>query len=385
MFPAHCSPVRVLISAESFLPSVDGVTNSVLRILDRLEADGHETLVLAPSPGPDQYRRTPVVRVPSLPLPRYRSLTVGLPHRSVDQAFGTFRPDVVHLAAPAVLGAAVAVVARRRGGPAVAVFQTDLAGFAARYGVGFARPAIWSWLRWVHDHAAVTLAPSTLTAWRLERHGIGPVRLWPRGVDLEGFHPDHRSEAVRQVLAPDGEALIGYVGRLAAEKRLDLLASLQDLPGTRLVVIGDGPQRDRLAAVLPRALFLGFRRGEDLARLMASLDVFVHPGTDETFCQAAQEALASGVPVVGPASGGPVDLVEHGRNGWLWPTEDPAVLRGAVATLLADPDRRRAMGRAARRSVAHRSWAIVGDQLLAVYEEVAGAGPAPAHQRRWAA
>jgi len=106
--------VRVLISAESFLPSVDGVTNSVLRILDRLEAEGHETLVLAPSPGPDHYRRTPVVRVPSLPLPRYRSLTVGLPHRSIEDALRTFRPDVVHLAAPAVLGAAVAVAARGR-------------------------------------------------------------------------------------------------------------------------------------------------------------------------------------------------------------------------------------------------------------------------------
>jgi len=377
--------VRVLISAESFLPSVDGVTNSVLRILDRLEAEGHETLVLAPSPGPDHYRRTPVVRVPSLPLPRYRSLTVGLPHRSIEDALRTFRPDVVHLAAPAVLGAAVAVAARRRGVPAVAVFQTDLAGFATRYGAGFARPAIWSWLRWVHGQAAVTLAPSTLTAWRLERHGIGPVRLWPRGVDLDGFHPDHRSAAVREVLAPDGEALIGYVGRLAAEKRLDLLAPLQDLPDSRLVVIGDGPERDRLAAVLPRAQFLGFRRGDDLARLVASLDVFVHPGTDETFCQAVQEALASGVPVVAPASGGPVDLVEHGRNGWLWPTEDPRLLRGAVATLLADPDRRRTMGQAARRSVTHRSWAAVGDQLLAVYEEVTGAGPAPSHQRRWAA
>lgn len=110
---------------------------------------------------------------------------------------------------------------------------------------------------------------------------------------------------------------------------------------------------------------------------------FVHPGTDETFCQAVQEALASGVPVVAPASGGPVDLVEHGRNGWLWPTEDPGLLRGVVAALLANPDRRRTMGQYARRSVAHRSWAAVGDQLLDLYEELAGAGPA--HETRWAA
>ena len=311
----------------------------------------------------------------------YRSFTVGLPHRTIDEAIRDFRPDVVHLAAPVVLGAAAGLAARRRGVPTVAVFQTDLAGFAGRYGAGFAKPAVWAWLRWVHRQADVTLAPSTLTAWQLERQGIGPVRLWRRGVDLELFAPDHRSEAVRQVLAPDGEALVGYVGRLAAEKRVELLAPLQDLPGTRLVVVGDGPERGRLQATLPRAQFLGFRRGDDLARLVASLDVFVHTGTDETFCQAVQEALASGVPVVAPAAGGPVDLVEHGRNGWLWPTEDPRLFRGAVASLLADPEGRAAMGVAARRSVAHRSWSSIGDELLDVYAEVQGGAPRPRHQR----
>ena len=377
--------MRVLIAAEAFLPSVNGVTNSVLRVLDHLEARGHEALVLAPSPGPDHYRRTPVVRVPSLALPMYPSLAVGLPNRRVDEALRTFRPDVVHLAAPAVLGAAVAVAARRRRVPAVAVFQTDLAGFATRYGLGVTGPAVWSWLRWVHGQAALTLAPSTLTAWRLQRHGIDPVRLWARGVDLDQFGPERRSAVVRQVIAPDGQALVGYVGRLAAEKRVELLAPLQDLPGCRLVIIGDGPERARLQALLPRAQFLGFRQGDDLARLVASLDVFVHPGTDETFCQAVQEALASGVPVVAPASGGPVDLVEHGHNGWLWPVEDPGILCGAVESLVSDPERRAAMAAAARHTVAHRSWAEVGDQLLSVYTEVSGARPPATGRGRWAA
>jgi phosphatidylinositol alpha 1,6-mannosyltransferase len=367
--------VRVLIAAESFLPNVDGVSNSVLRVLDHLEASGHEAVVLAPSPGPDRYRRARVVRLPSVSVPRYRSLTVGLPHPKIDEVLRTFRPDVVHLAAPVVLGAATAVAARRHRVPAVAVFQTDLAGFAQRYGVGAARPAVWSWLRWVHGQAALTLAPSTQTMWQLERQRIGPVRLWARGVDVERFHPRHRSAAVRQVLAPDGEAIVGFVGRLAVEKQVGLLAPLQDLPGVRLVVIGDGPERARLQAQLPRAQFLGFRRGDDLARLVASLDVFVHTGTDETFCQAVQEALAAGVPVVAPAAGGPVDLVEHGRNGWLWPTEDPGLLRGAVASLVADPVARSAMGAAARAGVSHRSWAAVGEELLDVYADVVGGEP----------
>ncbi len=375
--------MRVLIVAESFLPSVDGVTNSVLRVLDHLEATGHEALVVAPSPGPDRYRRTRVVRVPSIPLPVYRTLPVGLPHPRIDEAIGEFRPDVIHLAAPVVLGAAAGLAARRHGVPVVAVFQTDLPGFADRYGYGVAKPAIWAWLRWVHRLADLTLAPSTHAAWRLAQQRIGPVSLWGRGVDLELFTPSARDDAVRQVLAPEGEVLIGYVGRLAAEKRVHLLAPLQDLPGTRLVVIGDGPERAKLTARLPGALFLGFRRGVDLAALVASLDVFVHPGTEETFCQAVQEALASGVPVVAPATGGPVDLVEHGRNGWLWPVDEPALLWSAVGDLVADPARRGAMGKAARRSVLARSWSTLGDELLVHYASVSSEphGWTPAQER----
>jgi len=157
------------------------------------------------------------------------------------------------------------------------------------------------------------------------------------------------------------------------EKRVELLAPLQDLPGVKVVVVGDGPERTRLQAALPDAQFLGLRRGAELARLVASFDVFVHPGTEETFCQAVQEALASGVPVVAPATGGPVDLVAHGRNGWLWPVESPDLLRAAVRTLVADPELRDRMGAEARCGVEHRSWSVVGDLLLDHYAAL-GAG-----------
>ena len=135
---------------------------------------------------------------------------------------------------------------------------------------------------------------------------------------------------MRRHIAPRGEVVVGYVGRLAAEKQVERLLRLADLPGTRLVVVGDGPLRARLERRLTRARFLGFRTGGDLAATMASLDVFVHPGEAETFCQAVQEALASGVPVVAPAAGGPMDLVRHGVNGWLFPSGRPAPLASAL-------------------------------------------------------
>jgi phosphatidylinositol alpha 1,6-mannosyltransferase len=136
--------------------------------------------------------------------------------------------------------------------------------------------------------------------------------------------------------------------------------------------VGDGPLRPRLERRLPRARFLGFRTGGDLSATLASMDVFVHPGEAETFCQAVQEALASAVPVVAPAAGGPLDLIRHGVNGWLFPARRPDLLRGAVAELAADPAARAAMGRAAQASVEERTWPRLCDELLGHYGAVLG-------------
>jgi phosphatidylinositol alpha 1,6-mannosyltransferase len=209
----------------------------------------------------------------------------------------------------------------------------------------------------------------------LAAHGIAPVEVWARGVDADRFHPRHRSPALRRRLAPGGEVLVGYVGRLAPEKRVERLGVLAGLPGCRVVVVGDGPLRRQLAARLPQATFLGLLRGQELSTVLASLDVFVHTGSHETFCQAVQEALAAGLPVVAPAAGGPLDLVSHGQTGHLWQPDRPGELRAAVAALVASPRLRASMGARARASVAGRTWEAVGDQLLGHYRSVlAGAG-----------
>jgi phosphatidylinositol alpha 1,6-mannosyltransferase len=364
--------VKIGIVTESFLPQINGVTNSVLRILEHFRDRGHDAMVIAPGEGPAEYAGAPVVRVPAVPLPVYRSFPIALPTRQVEQALRDFQPDVVHLASPTVLGGMGAVAAQRLDVPAVAVFQSDLPAFVRRYRLGVAAPAAWGWLRWIHRHAALTLAPSSVVAWELEQRGFVPVAQWTRGVDLERFNPVHRSALLRRHIAPRGEIVVGYVGRLAAEKQVDRLVRLADLPGTRLAIVGDGPLRARLERRLTRARFLGFRTGGDLSATVASLDVFVHPGEAETFCQAVQEALASGVPVVAPAAGGPIDLVRHGVNGWLFPSGRPDLLRGAVAELATDAAAREAMGRAARASVEGRTWPQLGDELLAHYERLLG-------------
>ncbi|QNG37193.1 glycosyltransferase family 1 protein [Geodermatophilaceae bacterium NBWT11] len=367
--------MRVALVSETFSPAVNGVVTSVLRAADHLALRGHEPVVIAPSGSSYESRcgaRVEVHPVRAVRLPGYRELPLAAPTAEVGALLDRLRPDVVHLASPAVLGSAAARAAQVRDIPAVAVFQTDLAAYAGRYRLPGGAATAWRWLRAVHDRAALTLVPSTPTMAMLRRHGIGPLALWARGVDLEQFAPGRRSPALRASLAPDGELLVGTVARLAVEKRLHLLGPLSELPGVRLVVVGDGPQRRALQRALPRAVFAGRVVGAELGELVSSLDLLVHPGADETFCQAVQEALAAGVPALVAASGGPLDLVRHGENGWLWAGDDPQVLAAQVAGLRDDRLSLRVAAARARPSVAHRTWGRLGDELIGHYERVLG-------------
>lgn len=369
--------MRVAIITESFPPDVNGVANSVVRVAGHLVERGHEPIVIAPAPALDRTRVPapvpyPVVRVPSVGLPGYPGFRLGLPTRHIRHALRAHRADVVHLASPFVLGAWGSAAARSLGVPMVAVYQTDVPAYSRHYRLGWGEQAAWRWLRRIHGRAARTLAPSSSTAAELVAHGIPDVWLWRRGVDSALYHPGRRDESVRRALAPAGDVLVGYVGRLAVEKRVDLLAGVARLPGVRLVVIGDGPARTALQAMLPGAVFVGERHGVSLARLYASLDIFVHTGPLETFGQAIQEALASGLPVVAPAAGGPLDLVQPGRTGFLVPPRNGAALTAAVAELVVDPVRRQRFGAAARASVQDRTWSAVGDELIVHYRAVLG-------------
>ncbi|MET9197678.1 glycosyltransferase family 1 protein [Streptomyces olivaceus] len=368
--------MRVVIVTESFPPDVNGVAHCALQTARHLTDRGHDCLVVAPATaagGPaDASAPCPVVRVPSLPLPGYPQVRVALPSRRVAAAIAEHRADVVHLASPFVLGVRGMAAAARLGVPAVAVYQTDLAGYARTY-MGAGEAAAWRRIRSVHSAAELTLAPSSAALRDLRAHGVPRVELWPRGVDTVRFRPGRRDEALRRELAPNGELIVGYVGRLAPEKQVELLSGACALDGVRVVVVGDGPSRPGLEAALPGAVFLGRRTGDELARVFASLDVFAHTGPFETFCQTVQEAMASGVPVVAPAAGGPLDLVAHGRTGLLVLPRDADAVRDAVWSLSADPALRAAYGAAGRAAVEQRTWAAVGDRLIGHYTDVLAA------------
>jgi phosphatidylinositol alpha 1,6-mannosyltransferase len=362
--------MRVAIVTESFLPDVNGVAHSVQRVVEHLRNRGHAPLVIAPEPLTPVIAGDDVVRIASVPLPGYPTFRIGLPSRKVEAALRRFAPDVVHLASPFAFAAYGAFVADRLGIPSVAVYQTDIAGFAGFYRLGVGRSAAWRWLKRVHGVVGRTLAPSSTAAANLSQHGIPRVHLWPRGVDSVRFNPSRRSEELRRRLAPDGEVIVGYIGRLAPEKTVELLEPVTRIAGVKVVVVGDGPARRSAEKALPGATFLGQLTGDALAEAHASLDVFTHTGAHETFCQSVQEAMASGVPVVAPAAGGPTDLVKPGRTGYLFTPGDAGNLRTAVELLVADPELRASFGAAARQAVEGRTWAAIGDALIDHYTAV---------------
>lgn len=360
--------MRVAIVTESFFPQVNGVTNTVRHVVDRLVERGNEVMVVAPSPGLSVYRSVRVVRVRSLSMPRHRSFPVGMPDAAVERTLAQFRPDVVHLASPVALGSVGLRAARRLGIPTVAVYQTDIGGFARQYGVR-ADAAVGRWVGRIHRRADRTLVPSRASWDQLAALGVSDMHLWRRGVALDVFGPQHRVPVLnsRWTRREPGSLAVGYVGRLAPEKQVSRLAEVAAVPGTRLVVVGDGPSRASLERQLPGAVFTGMLRGQELAHVFASLDVFVHTGESETYCQTVQEAQASGVPVVAPAAGGPLDLVDHGRTGLLYDPADPGSLRDTVARLVANVELRRGLATAGLAVVGERTWSSVVDELIDVH------------------
>lgn len=356
---------------------MNGVTHSLLQVVRHLSRSGHETLLVTPAAAAaagteadPSFHTAELRELRSVGIPSYPQVRLApVPVRWIEPALRDFRPDVVHLASPFLTGWQALRAAERLGIPSVAVYQTDVPGYAQRYRVGAATAGLSQHLGRLHRKATLTLAPSSASLDELAALGVRRLRRWARGVDAERFSPARRSASWRAEHAPGGEVVIGYLGRLAPEKQLEHLRAVHGIPGTRLVIVGDGPERPALERLLPEARFLGFQSGAALAESLAGFDVFVHPGEHETFGQTIQEALASGVPVVATGRGGPLDLVESSRTGWLYRPGDLDDLRARVMDLAGDAAKRRAFSVAAREAVARRSWSAIGDELLGHYRE----------------
>lgn len=367
--------MRIALFTETFLPKIDGISHTLCRLLEHLEAGGHESLLLGPAGGPDRYAGTPIVGLPAGAFPPYRELRLVPPIFDPGDRVAAFAPDLVHVVNPVSLGVTGIRIARRMDLPLVASYHTDIPGFATRWGYGVLAGPLWRYLRWLHNRADLNLCPSRYTRQQLERNGFRRLRVWARGVDTARFGPHWRDRGWRARLSGgrDERTILLYVGRLSPEKRLDWLRPVLDaVPEARLSIVGDGPARSALEQAFAGTgtVFTGFLSGEDLSRAYASADLFVFPAANETFGNVVLEAMASGLPVVAPASGGVLDSVVDGETGLLFSPEDKVGLVRCAGRLALSPATARRLGGSGRKVAESRSWDRVFDGLLADYREV---------------
>jgi alpha-1,6-mannosyltransferase len=383
--------MKLLDVAEFFSERGGGVRSYLEELLRQGERRGHQVVVVAPGPHDDE-RRLPggsaLVRVrgPALPYdPTYHALVrLG----RVRALIAREAPDVVQASAPYV---AAALVGTLRDVPVRAhVYHSDQITTYAAPVAARLRPrplarsalaALFAWPRALSRRFDLTVAPSAFVARQLSDHGCVRVRQVTFGIRHEQFGPDRRSDAMRRdLLGPladrPGAALAVVACRLAVEKRVALLVdAMHELNRRRpvaLAILGEGPERpklERLARGLPAVRFLGFLRDRaEYAALLASADVFAHGGYAETFCFVLGEALASGTPLVVPASGAALDFAEFGVGGSFSPQASPAAVAAAVAAALDEP-RERARDRALEAARRVPSTDEHFDRLFSLYEQ----------------
>jgi glycosyltransferase involved in cell wall biosynthesis len=364
---------RVAIVAEAFLPKVDGVSKTAYLTMRHLQRTGREVLVFAPDIAPTELGPTQIVPLPSFGLPLAPETRIAFPTTLVGEFLDDFKPDLIHLFSPFLLSASAMLAGRRRNLPVVANYQTDLPGYANHYGMPLLSQPARDLLRYIHNGCHLTLVPSNHTLRELHQWGYHRLRHWGRGVNGQRFNPVHHSKTWREKLLngrdPDS-LLCVYVGRLAVEKRVDLLLDVARLPGVALTIIGDGAMREELQTMFEGTgtHFMGYLFGDELSQAFASADVFTFTGPAETFGQVVQEAQASGLPSVVINQGGVADLVQHGVTGFLC-ADDPQSFSTAVQHLRDDPTLRDLMAANARRAAESQPWSAIMAQLEGYYAE----------------
>ncbi|MBE9031458.1 glycosyltransferase family 1 protein [filamentous cyanobacterium LEGE 11480] len=369
--------MRIALFTETFLPKVDGIVTRLKHTVEHLQRQGHQVQVFCPDYGLTEYQDASIYGISAFPLPLYPELKMALPRPSIGVELRRFKPDIVHVVNPAVVGLSGVYYAKRYGVPLMASYHTHLPEYLKHYGLGALEPLMWNLIKNVHNRAKLNLCTSSVMVQALESHGIERVDLWQRGVDTETFRPDLASREMRDRLSqgqPDAPLLL-YVGRLSAEKEIERIKPvLASIPDARLALVGNGPNREALEAHFAdtKTHFVGYLHGEELGAAYASADAFVFPSRTETLGLVLLEAMAAGCPVVAANSGGIPDIVTDGINGFMF---DPADETGAIVAtrkLLANPASREMLRRSARGEAERWGWSAATQQLVGFYAQVIG-------------
>jgi glycosyltransferase involved in cell wall biosynthesis len=383
---ARKKSLRLAIVTETYPPEVNGVALSLSRFVEGLSERNHEIQLVRPRQQAEHINagvnRIEEVLTTGLPIPKYPNLKMGLPakKRLVGQ-WTTRRPDLVHIVTEGPLGWSALEAARKLKIPVSSDFRTNFHSYSQHYGIGWLKKPIVGYLRKFHNRTSLTTVPTEHM--RLELTGIGfkNVRVLSRGVNAMLFSPEKRSFQLRAAWGcQPGDLVMVHVGRLAAEKNLDLLIqSYQKLrqldESVRLVMVGDGPELNALRLQYPEVIFAGVKTGEELAAHYASADLFVFPSQTETFGNVTLEAMASGLPVVAFDYAAAAQYVTEESGALAGIGQHRVFIDGCIrlqSIYRHETARYEAMRQAARQRAAQESWPVVVGNFESMLMEVAG-------------
>lgn len=383
--------MRVLYCTDTYPPQVNGVSIVTALSVGGLSRLGWECAVVAPRYpaathaawnhfAASESQPVDVVSLPSVALPRYPEVRLALPRPApVHELVARFRPDLVHCATEFTTGRMGQLAAARANIPLVSSYHTDFARYADAYGAPWLRRAVTSYLGRFHRRSLRVYTPSGPARADLLRTGVQSVEVWGRGVDAELFHPGRRSQAMRAALGIGSRFTFLYVGRLAAEKRVDhILEAFRLASDTlpkgviHLIIAGTGPMEAELRAAAPEGVtMLGFlERKSRLPDLYANCDAFVFASVTETLGLVVLEAMASGLPVIAVSAGGVADHLRNGQNGLAYPDGDVNAMAATMVRVASQWGLAHQLARGARRTAEELSWEAELARLDRSYREV---------------
>ena len=371
------SDLRVALFSGNYNYVRDGANQALNRLVEYLLRQGVNVRVYSPTVEQPAFAATgDLVDIPAIPIPgrsEYR-LPISLPAR-VRRDLEHFNPNIVHISSPDFVAHRAVSWARRHRIAAVASVHTRFDTYCAYYGLQFLEPLARGIMRRLYHRCEVVLAPaestaSILRAQRMNRN----IAIWARGIDRNQFNPERRDLGWRlsQGIADD-ELAIAFLGRVVMEKGLDVFADAIHAFATfglkhRVLVIGDGPARPWFEEQLPDAIFTGQLTGADLARALASADVFLNPSITEAFGNVTLEAMACGLPVIAAQATGATNLVRHGITGMLVDGTDPDEFAEALSLYGRDPELRRRHGEAGLEVAQRMDWDTINSAVIRAYK-----------------
>lgn len=367
--------LRIAYFAGTMLQDHDGVTRVIYKWIEYLTKKKIKNIFVSPALPPRKNWPTEMYKVPSIKFPLNKEYSLASPEKKYfEKKLDKFKPDIIHVNSPDPLGYAALNYAQKRHIPVIATYHTHFISYAKYYYLEILEPFLWLYTKGFYNKCDKVLVPSKSILGELREHGLKKLEYLPHGVDTTTFNKSYKSIEWRKKLGIDKKIVLLYVGRLVWEKDLEVLAEtyskLISNKSISFVIVGNGPIREDLEKLMPKAIFTGRLIGKELSTAYASSDIFVFPSTTETFGNVILEAMISGLPCVAANKGGSKSAIKNNVTGLLARPHDSKDFIKKVKYLIKNSGLRKKMAQNAVKYAEKQSWDSICDRLFKEYDKL---------------